>query len=121
MDTIMPPSEAAAATDVAEDRTVAILGYVTIFGFIAAIVLHLNHKTRLGAYHLRQMLGLGLSAVAGAIVALVPILGWLAWCVIAIGITILWVMGLVSAIRGDMRPVPLVGEHFQRWFAGVFD
>ena len=29
--------------------------------------------------------------------------------------------GLLTAVRGEMQPVPILGEHFQRWFAGVFD
>ncbi|HET9513756.1 MAG TPA: hypothetical protein VFO95_07490 [Gemmatimonadales bacterium] len=119
MDTTIPPSQAAVAT--AEDRTVAILSYVTIIGFIAAIFMHLNHKTELGAFHLRQMLGMILTGVAGGIIGIVPILGWLAWFLIVIGLFALWILGLLSAVRGDQRPVPLLGEHYQRWFAGAFN
>jgi len=30
------------------------------------------------------------------------------------------IMGLLSAVKGEMRPVPLLGQHYQQWFAGVF-
>jgi hypothetical protein len=23
-------------------------------------------------------------------------------------------------VKGEMRPVPLLGQHYQQWFAGVF-
>ena len=48
---------------VAEDRTVAILSYITIIGFIIAIVMHSSKKTAIGAYHLRQCLGLLLTGL----------------------------------------------------------
>ena len=46
---------------VPEDKTVAILAYITLIGFIIAIVLHGQKKTALGAFHLRQMLGIFLT------------------------------------------------------------
>jgi uncharacterized membrane protein len=103
-----------------EDRTVAILSYITIIGFIAAIIIHQNRKTELGAFHLRQVLGLVLTATAGAVAAVVPILGWIVWFLVAIGVFVLWLIGLIAALKGDQRPVPMLGDHYQRWFAGVF-
>ena len=121
MDTAMPPSQAAvAAGATTEDRTVAILCYVTIVGFIVAIFLHQNRKTELGAYHPRQVLGLVLTGFVGGVCAVVPILGWIVWFLVVIGLFVLWLLGLISALRGEMRPVPLLGEHYQRWFAGAF-
>jgi uncharacterized membrane protein len=119
MDTAVPPSQAAASVAV-EDRTVAILAYITLIGFIVAIFLHQNHKTQLGAFHLRQVLGMVLTGAAGAACSVVPILGWIAWFLVAIALFVLWILGLLSAVRGEMRPVPLLGEQYQRWFAGAF-
>jgi uncharacterized membrane protein len=119
MDTIIPPSEAA-ATPAVDDKTVAILSYLTIIGFIAAIFIHQNQKTQLGAFHLRQVLGIVLTGAAGAVCGVVPILGWIVWFLVVIGLFVLWIMGLLSAVRGEMRPVPVLGEHYQRWFAGAF-
>jgi len=104
----------------AEDRTVAILSYVTLIGFIAAIVIHQNRKTELGAFHLRQMLGLVVTGLVGGVCAVVPILGWIVWFLVIIGVFVLWIIGLLSALKGDMRPVPILGAHYQRWFAGAF-
>jgi uncharacterized membrane protein len=120
METIMSSPEAAAATPLVEDKTVAILSYLTIIGFIVAIFMYQNQKTRLGAFHLRQVLGIVVTGIAGGICAVVPILGWIVWFVTVIVLLVLWVMGLLSAVRGDMRPVPLLGEYYQRWFAGAF-
>ena len=65
MNTTVPPSRAAVADAATEDKTVAILCYVTILGFIAAIFMQQSHKTQLGAFHLRQMLGMVLTGVVG--------------------------------------------------------
>jgi uncharacterized membrane protein len=123
-----PPPAASSGTPppvaATEDKTAAIVSYLTFFGFIAAIIIHSNKKTALGAFHLRQTLGIFLTAIAVGIcevpVLIIPILGLL--CVLAIwfGMFVLWVMGLISAINGSMKPVPIVGPMYQKWFAGAF-
>jgi uncharacterized membrane protein len=120
MDTTVPPSQAAVADVITEDKTVAILSYVTILGFIAAIFVHQSRKTQLGAFHLRQVLGLVLTGVVGGVCAVVPILGWIVWFLTIIGLFVLWLLGLLSAVKGEMQPVPILGEHYQKWFAGAF-
>ena len=97
MDTTASPSQAAAAGVTTEDRTVAILSYVTLIGFLAAIIIHQSRKTQLGAFHLRQVLGLVLTGVVGGVCALVPILGWIVWFLVVIGLFVLWLLGLVSS------------------------
>jgi uncharacterized membrane protein len=119
MENIMPPSQAATAA-AAEDRTVAILSYLTIIGFIAAIFMHQNHKTELGAFHLRQVLGMVVTGIAGGVCGVVPILGWIVWFLVVLVLFVFWILGLLAAVEGEMRPVPIVGEHYQRWFAGAF-
>jgi uncharacterized membrane protein len=104
-----------------EDKTAAIVCYLTLIGFIAAVIIHGSKKTRLGAYHLRQALGLMLFFVAAGFCAIVPILGWIVWIVAMIFGFVLWVMALIAAINGEMKPVPVLGEHFQKWFGNAFD
>lgn len=115
------PETPAPVTPAAEDRTVAILSYITIIGFIVAIVIHSGKKTKLGAYHLRQMLGLVICSLVGSALAVVPLLGWVAMILIWLGLLVFWVLGLLAAIQGQMKPVPLLGEKFQQWFNGAFD
>jgi uncharacterized membrane protein len=82
--------------------------------------MHSSRKTRVGAFHLRQTLGLVLTGVAGGVASLVPILGWIVWFVVTIGLIVLWFLGLLAALRGDTRPVPILGERYQRcrWLLG---
>ena len=122
------PSESVArsvpANTSAEDKTVAILSYLTIVGFVVAIVMHSNSKTRLGVFHLRQSLGLFLLCIAlipaGTILGFVPFVGWLAGLALWMGILALWLVGLLAAIGGTEKPLPVLGDKFQRWFGNVF-
>jgi uncharacterized membrane protein len=97
---------------VSEDKTVAIVSYLTLIGFIVAIILHSSKKTQIGAFHLRQMLGLILFSLGG----IIPLIGLL-W---ALFLLVLWVFGLIAAVKGEQKPVPVFGAMFQKWFAGAF-
>lgn len=122
MDTTTPPVAPAGSP---EDKTVAILSYLTIIGFIIAIVLHGSKKTKLGSYHLRQALGIFLTGVIAGVgnfvLAFIPILGWLAIMVIWVGLLVLWIMGLIAAANGQMKPVPVLGEQYQKLLGSAFD
>lgn len=116
-----PPITAAAG----ENKTTAVVSYLTLIGFIVAVILHGNNKTRLGAFHLRQSLGLMLSFIAlsagGFLLLAVPFLGWLVCVAAWVLLVVLWVIGLVSAIGGEMKPVPILGAYYQKWFGSAFD
>lgn len=124
MDTAQTPPPVAPAA-VTEDKTVAIVAYLTLIGFIVAIIIHMNKKTKIGAYHLRQMLGFVLTTIVvwpcAIVLAFIPILGWL--CIVAIWISLLvfWILGLISAINGQMKPMPVVGPLYQKWFGSTFE
>jgi uncharacterized membrane protein len=32
-----------------------------------------------------------------------------------------WILGLVSAINGQMKPMPILGPLYQKWFGNTFD
>ena len=123
MNTNVPPVTFESA--VTEDKTTAIVSYLTLIGFIVAVILHGSRKTKLGAYHLRQSLGLMLTSiavgVAATMFAFIPFVGWLVSLCAWVGLFVLWVIGLLAAISGEMKPVPVVGPYFQKWFGTAFD
>lgn len=131
MDTVPPPPPPVQSlTPVAsssEDKTVAIVAYLTLIGFIVAVILHGSKKTQLGTYHLRQALGLMLTGIGlwicMLIVGVIPILGWIiAICIwiVMLALVFPWVMGLIAAVNGQMKPVPVLGKHYEKWFANAF-
>ncbi len=108
-----------------EDKTVAILSYLTLIGFIVAVVLHGNKKTKLGTFHLRQALGLLVTAIGcwviNVMLAFIPIIGWITIIVIWLGLFALWLMGFIGAASGQLKPIPVLGEHYQKWFGKTFE
>jgi uncharacterized membrane protein len=108
-------------------KLTAILSYMAPVGWLVALILHNSQKTALGAYHLRQSLLLFLAVIfayaAITFVAIVPLLGWLigilAFPVVGIGSLILWVMGLIAAVNGEQKPIPVIGEKAQEVFKGL--
>lgn len=119
-----PPPPAAPAAPAGEDRTVAILSYITLIGFIIALVMHSSKKTALGSFHLRQVLGLIVTGAAFGLCAIVlifiPIIGWLAIMVGWLSMLVFVIMGLIAAASGEQKPVPILGAHYQKWFANAF-
>lgn len=119
------PPPVAAPAGVAEDKTAAILSYLTVIGFIIAVVLHGQKKTRLGAFHLRQALGLYLAfVVAGALnwfLIWIPLVGWLAMLAIWGCWVVGWVVGLIGAAQGQMKPAPAIGKPLQDLLGTAFD
>jgi uncharacterized membrane protein len=115
-----------------EDKTVAVVAYLTLIGFIIAVVLNSSKKTSLGAYHLRQSLGLTLTWIALVVVEMVvgsiPLLGWLLSLVILpifilgwVFLFVLWLTGLLHAINGQKKPIALLGSLYEQWFGNTFD
>ena len=127
MNTIQPPAPTNTATSavIAEDKTAAILSYLTIIGFIVGLVIHNGNKTRLGAYHLRQSLGLFITSLAliplSIGLAFIPFLGWLTELALWFGLFALWITGLIAAANGQQKPVAVLGEKFQAWFGQTFE
>lgn len=104
-------------------KTVAIVSYITLIGWIVALIMHGNAKSSLGAYHLRQMLGLMILAVATTILRVplmfIPFLGWGVNMAISIGLLVFWILGLIAAVNAEEKPIPLLGDLFQKWFAAI--
>ncbi len=99
-------------------KTVAIIAYITLIGWIIALIMNNQNKTLLGSYHVRQ--SLGIMCVGVILVILSGIIGiWILSRVVNIVIFVLWILGFLSAIQGQMKPVPVVGEKFQEWFKGI--
>lgn len=108
-----------------EDRTVAIVAYITLIGFIVAIILHGQKKTQLGAYHLRQALGLLITGfalwIAGIILTVVTFgFGALLMPLVGILLLIAVIIGIVNAANGELKPNFLFGKQFEQWFKNAF-
>ena len=109
-------------------RIVAILSYVTLLGLIIAFIMHGDEKNKseLGAFHLRQAVGIYISfvtlGVAQILFVFIPILGWMmnvAITIAIVGLFVFWILGLITAVNGEKKVVPFVGEYYQNLLKGL--
>jgi uncharacterized membrane protein len=109
-----------------DGKSIAIISYLTIIGWIIAYVMHGNNKSQLGAFHLRQSFFLMLSgfavAIAQWIFLFIPILGWIISILLyfgLLGLFVLWIIGLIGALNGEEKKVPLLGDKAQQFLKGI--
>ncbi|NVO02957.1 MAG: hypothetical protein HXX09_09695 [Bacteroidetes bacterium] len=124
-------SNTAPKADVMDGKTIAILSYCTFVGWIIGIIMHGNNKTEIGAYHLRQALGLYIFGmglflavfILGLIITFIaPFIGiffYFTNMILWFGMIGLMVWGLIIAINNEMKPIPFIGEMSQKMFAGI--
>ncbi len=100
-------------------KTAAITSYILIIGvFIAMSMNSGEDKNPYASFHIRQALGLSLTFISLGLVisnfdsAMISISMW-------VFLSVLWTYGIFSAINGQTKPVPLLGEFFQKWFKSI--
>lgn len=113
-----------------DGKTAGIISYFTIIGWlIAYFAIYTNNKTVLASYQLRQTLlfhlaSMVVSWVLGFIIAAAFVTSGifigssLIW-IIRLGFLIIWIIGLIGAINGERKPMPLIGEPAQNMFSGI--
>lgn len=88
-------------------------GILSYFGIVLWLVAFLAGDKEGAKFHLNQSLILTLImlvfSVVGSLVALIPFVGWLVDCVFLIAWFVFWIMGLISAIQEEEKPLPLIG------------
>ena len=113
-----------AQNNVDNGKTTANVSYITIIGWlIAYFAMHQSKKTSLGSYHLRQTLLLFICAIVYQIVVMiitmvVPAIG-LILSLVSLVFLVLWIMGLIAAINGEEKPMPLIGAKAQEIFKSI--
>lgn len=100
---------------VEDGKAIAIIAYLTWIGLIIAFVMNMEKKNQFAKFHIRQALMLVLIGLVGWIVFWIPVIGWAA----AVVLLVFWIMGLVHAIQGEAKEVPLIGSLAQDWFKGI--
>jgi uncharacterized membrane protein len=98
---------AAGSSDVSKNKTIAILSYLIFF-----LPLLSAHKSPFAMFHANQGLMILIISVAASILTTaIPFIGGIAGMILSIGAFILWIMGIISAANGEMKPLPVIGEY----------
>ena len=92
-----------------QEKIVAILGYIIPILFLVPLLS--EKKSPFAVFHANQHLLLLIAAIVLNVVAsMIPILGW--FIIGPVGMLVLIVlaiMNLLSAARGEMKPLPIIG------------
>lgn len=111
-------------------KIAGIVSYFSIIGWlIAYFALYQNNKTSLASYQLRQtllfhiismVLRFGLGVILTAVwfsTGMFSVYGLMR--ILYLGLFIIWIIGLIGAINGEKKEIPLIGEWAQNVFSSI--
>lgn len=91
-----------------KSRLAAVVSYLGIVGWIAAWYFR-DKEDEFTANHLNQSLCVLILSVMGVVVGKFPVLGLLSATVVGIASVVLWLIGLIQALKGEYKPLPFIG------------
>ncbi len=100
-------------------KDIALISYITILGLVIAFVMNNEQKHEFAKFHMRQSLGLFLTAIALSFIAIIPILGWIIWIVGIFILLYMWIKGVMNALNGKKEVVPILGDKYAEIFKNV--
>ena len=100
-----------------EGKTLAMLCYFTFVGLIIAFLMNMEKKNPFIFFHARQMLGLILMLIVSNVFEayIHSWIGTIMWFITFI----CWLYGLITAIQGEAKEIPIIGSYFQDWFKNI--
>jgi len=122
----MPPSAPAAvggsggagvyipdAADVDKNKVFGILAYLWILWLVPLLA---AKESPFARYHTNQGIILFITGIAlwvvNIVLMFIPIIGWLLMLCLWIAMIALWLIGLITAIKGECKPLPVIGNLF---------
>src|SRR5210317_1949506 len=103
---------------VQEGKTMAIISYITIIGTLIAFIMNQSKGNYFASFHIRQALGIFLTGLIVNFLQRYTDYNWLD-LMLSLGMFVLWIIGLIGAIQGEEKRVPLLGDQFQEWFRNI--
>ena len=90
-----------------DKKTTDIVAYLTWVGLIIAFIIGDRENSK---FHLNQSLVIWLVGTVSGMLAVIPLLGTLISVVGGIFCFVCWFIGLIGAIQGTEKPVPVLGQ-----------
>ena len=106
------------AYTIKEGKTIAIISYITWIGTLIAYFMNNEKRNAFAAFHIRQSIGISLFSMVNSVFLIRYIGVWTAG-LIGFGLLVLLIIGLIGAIQGEEKKIPLFGDIFQDWFKGI--
>jgi len=117
-----PPAPLGEAADIEQNKVFAVLSYLPPLLFLVALLA--ARQSKFAMYHCNQGLVLTLAAfvvsianmILDRILIFIPFLGWLLMSILSLGIFIgiiaLVIIGIINAVNGVCKPLPVIGNRF---------
>lgn len=93
------------AADIEKNKFMAVLAYI-----IFLIPLLAAKDSPFAKFHANQGLVLFLGIILSSIVAVIPIIGWMIAPIAGLIITVLSVIGIINALNGNAKELPIIGK-----------
>ncbi|MBN2465714.1 DUF4870 domain-containing protein [candidate division WOR-3 bacterium] len=105
-----PPSS---GDDIEKAKGTAWLSYLGILWLIPLLTLKDNPFAK---FHVKQGIMLTIIWVASSVLAVIPIIGWLADLVLWIYAIVMMVLGIINSLNGNYWKMPITGKWAADWF-----
>lgn len=101
-----------------DGKTWAIVSHLTFVGLIIAVIMNMDKRNAFTSFYNRQMLGLVILLFISQITDkyINGTLGYILWIISAIG----WLFSFIHILKGEIKPIPYIGEKFQEWFRNIY-
>ena len=93
------------AQDIEKNKVMAILAYILFF-----IPLLAAKDSKFARFHTNQGLVLFLGGIIASVVAAIPVIGWIIAPIAGLVITVLAVIGIINALNGRAKELPVIGK-----------
>lgn len=94
------------SADIEKNKLMAALAYVLFL-----IPLLAAKDSPFAKYHTNQGLILFIAGIICSMLLIIPIIGWILAPIISIAITVLAVMGIINALGGKTKDLPIIGKY----------
>jgi uncharacterized membrane protein len=95
-------------SDVDQNKVMGILAYIIFFVPLIAGTYKTSEYVK---FHTNQGTILWIAGFAGGIISVIPILGWIIAPLVSLAVFIFAIMGIVSALKPEAKPLPIIGKY----------
>ena len=100
-------------TDEEDSQMFAFLGvFLTVIGFI--IVLAVKKNSKYAMFYAKQGLIIFFVGMIISVVGWIPIFGQIISIISSIGLMILWILGMIYSLSGEMKEIPIIGKFAEK-------
>ena len=101
-------------SDVEQNKVMAIIGYIFPILFFIPLINDSSKNSKFAKFHANQQLLFLIFSMGGYIIASVTMIifiGFLIFPVVMVGSLVFFILGIINASKGEMKPLPIIGKY----------